>query len=354
MLVAFQNPLRGAFQGQTLLILYEGMRRTSQQSWILTINVHLCLFFSLCCCWWCLRMYPGHPCCVWYALEAPFNCSALVPGTQTCPNPGLSSDNSSDSSSHPAVSTAWASRSSGVCALGRTNFCQKLIDTVKFSNLGAVILCLQACLHWDIWESWCEFPKSVAFRWSCWALPGAVWWPWAAAPAPLLVLYNTQAAPAAHILLLWRGQLTLGADTSDAVWDPARDLPGGGCVTAAVAVPLCAEQREGVAAPSSRSARGGFVPFTLGWAPPSSINPAFCQSYFCSGSLADPRWAVMDLVPKWAQMWVELKSYQFWCMQGYFPKDVSSGKKRNGEAALFISVVFEFSDVDMGWMSVPG
>lgn len=53
-------------------------------------------------------------------------------------------------------------------------------------------------------------------------------------------------------------------------------------------------------------------------------------------------------------MWVELKSYQFRCMQGYFPKDVSSGKKRNGEAALFISVVFEFSGADMGWMSVPG
>lgn len=84
------------------------------------------------------------------------------------------------------------------------------------------------------------------------------------------------------------------------------------------------------------------------------INPAFCQSYFCSGSLADPRRAVLDLVPKWAQMWVELKSYQFRCMQGYFPKDVSSGKKGNGEAALFISVVFEFSSVDMGWMSVPG
>lgn len=41
-------------------------------------------------------------------------------------------------------------------------------------------------------------------------------------------------------------------------------------------------------------------------------------------------------------------------MQGYFPKDVSSGKKRNGEAALFISVIFEFNGVDMGWMSVPG
>lgn len=45
MLVAFRNPLRGALQRQTLLILYEGMRRTSQQSWILTINVQLHLFF---------------------------------------------------------------------------------------------------------------------------------------------------------------------------------------------------------------------------------------------------------------------------------------------------------------------
>lgn len=53
-------------------------------------------------------------------------------------------------------------------------------------------------------------------------------------------------------------------------------------------------------------------------------------------------------------MWVELKSYQFQCMQGYFPKDISSGKKRNGEAALFISVVLEFRGVDMGWMSVDG
>ena len=49
-------------------------------------------------------------------------------------------------------------------------------------------------------------------------------------------------------------------------------------------------------------------------------------------------------------MWVELKSYQFWCMQGYFPKDVSSGKKRNGEVALFITLIF--SGVDMGWISV--
>lgn len=48
----------------------------------------------------------------------------------------------------------------------------------------------------------------------------------------------------------------------------------------------------------SLSACGGFVQFTLGWAPPCSINPAFCLGYFCSGSLADPRRAVLDLVPK--------------------------------------------------------
>lgn len=164
-MVAFRNPLRGALQGQTLLIWYERMRRTSQQSWILTINVRLHLLFSLCCCWWCLRVLSGHPCCVWYTLKAPFNCSALVAGTQTYPKPGLSSDSGSDlSSSHPAVSSAWVSRSSGVCAVGRTSFCQKLIDTVNFSNLAAVIPCLWACLHWDIWESWCEFFKSVAFQ----------------------------------------------------------------------------------------------------------------------------------------------------------------------------------------------
>lgn len=51
-------------------------------------------------------------------------------------------------------------------------------------------------------------------------------------------------------------------------------------------------------------------------------------------------------------MWVELKSYQFRCMQGYFPKDVSSGKKRNGEVALFITLILEFSGIDMGWISV--
>lgn len=61
---------------------------------------------------------------------------------------------------------------------------------------------------------------------------------------------------------------------------------------------LCAEQREGAAAPPSLGARGGFVPFTLGGAPPCSINQALCQSYFGSGSLADPRRAVLDLVPK--------------------------------------------------------
>lgn len=39
-------------------------------------------------------------------------------------------------------------------------------------------------------------------------------------------------------------------------------------------------------------------------------------------------------------MWVELKSYRLWCMQGYFPKDAFSRKKRNGEVALFITVIF--------------
>lgn len=53
-------------------------------------------------------------------------------------------------------------------------------------------------------------------------------------------------------------------------------------------------------------------------------------------------------------MWVELKSYQLWCMQGYFPKDVSSGKKRNGEVALFIAVIFECRGVDVDWVSVAG
>lgn len=114
----------------------------------------------------------------------------------------------------------------------------------------------------------------------------------------------------------------------------------------------CAEQNGEIVASLSLTSSGGFVWFTLGWAPPYSINPAFCQSYFCLGSLADPRWVVLDLVPKWAQMWVELKSYQFRCMQGYFPKDVSSGKKRNGAVAVFITLIFEFSGVDMAWISV--
>jgi len=114
----------------------------------------------------------------------------------------------------------------------------------------------------------------------------------------------------------------------------------------------CAEQNGEIVASLSLTSSGGFVQFTFGWTPPCSVNPDFCQSYFCSGSLPDPRRVVLDLVPKWAQMWVELKSYQFRCMQGYFPKDVSSGKKRDGEVALFITLIFEFSGVDMGWISV--
>lgn len=53
-----------------------------------------------------------------------------------------------------------------------------------------------------------------------------------------------------------------------------------------------------IVASLSLSSSDGFVQFTLGWAPPYSINPTFCQSYFCSGSLADPRRVVLDLVPK--------------------------------------------------------
>lgn len=49
-----------------------------------------------------------------------------------------------------------------------------------------------------------------------------------------------------------------------------------------------------------------------------------------------------------------MKSYQRRCRRGYFPKDVSSGKKRNGEVALFVALIFEFSAVDMGWINVAG
>lgn len=233
-------------------------------------------------------------------------------------------DSSSDSSSsHPAESSAWASRSAGVCAVGRRSFCQKLIDTVNFYNLGAAIPCLRSVCTGTFGKADVNFPRVWPFRkaaelcW-CWALCGGP----GLSPRPCCWCFTTLRQ---HLLLTFTAlerELPLGADTWDLCETQLGTCSRVGCVTVRWQSPLCAEHREGLAAPPSLSARGGFVQFTLGWAPPYSINPAFCQSYFCLGSLADPRRAVLDLVPKSAQMWVELKSYQFQCMQGYFPKDV--------------------------------